>query len=1137
MRKRILGIILSILMLFNSISIESFASSRSYNEAINPGITTNSFASVVEDLFTDVPANDWTTSAIQYVYENGIMTGKGDGTFGTYDSLTRAEFVMTLYSMEGKPSVTYQNIFEDVSDGEWYSNAIIWANQNSISNGYGTEFGISDNITREQLALMIKKFSTDVCGYSTEYLQEALDSFSDKDDVSSWALEAVSWAVTKGIISGTGDGKLMPGGFATRAECAAILRTFCNSFNYFNDTSDEVIYTRGEWVSLLMDKLGYSSAALDTYIIYYYADTKDTTYGDVIEAAKSYGIINPSENDAEDVPLFYPDELATREFGAMTISNAMGYYGDYSIDCDDFSSLIYPNEVSVIVINGYIKLVNNSFYPNEAMTQRHKNIAFNKMDAINNGTIINENYENEIVYNDNVVYGDLESITDYTVVENSDGTYNISLPADLSANNIFSGSLIVLPANDTYYTGLVLEVDSVSTNGTTTNIIAGEPSGEIEDIYNTIDIQGSADALLDKITVNEGVEVIYIEIDEESPSVDSASGSIGGNSSYTLGLNVDIGDNAKLTGNIKIKSPKIDYIIDVNPGFFSLKVEEFMVSISNEMEVTAEFEYTFLDGHTLSSNYELFRIPFATPMPGLTIDVVFYLTYDISGKVSITYTIGSQQGLHIVNGTTRVINDINQEINLTWLEAEARAGIQMNVNITLCSVFDLYGIALRFGPAAKASIQTHLSATPPLTCIDGVLYLYAYMDIGADTIIGELLEDTIGFALKVDIFTESNSPLKKSLHFENGIFISDCTYGNGNISGYITAGDTSSPLTNARIMIYNDTTLLNIYYTDNEGNYYIENLSAGSYTLRISATNYQTTTFEVIVDKNNTTYVETIMLVGRNDESSGTVYGSVVNALDGSIISNTTYSLRNGLNNIAGEIVDSGNIEENYTFELASGNYTLEVGTDGFITNTINITIISGCYINQNIVLSPTGTIVDGDNLRIVLTWGDTPGDLDSHLVATDTNDSILYHTYYVNKEAYINGTRVAALDIDVTNSYGPETTTIYQIQDNEIYDFYIHDYTNLSSSYSLKMSNSNAMVKVYAGDALIATYSIPVNREGTLWHVFRYNAATKELIAINEFTYSGVPNYSTNYMSIESIIETDIQNNPKGIQSVSGNN
>ena len=183
----------------------------------------------VEEKFTDVQSGAWYVSAVQYAYDNGIMGGKSETIFAPEANLTRAEFATVLYSQSGKPAVTYRPVFKDVEKGAWYSNPVLWAYDNSIVSGYANgNFGTSDNITREQLALMMYKYAK-TKGYDTTAESGMLQKFSDEAQISTWAREAIQWAASHGIMSGKGngaDGKplLDPQGNATRAECAAMMK-------------------------------------------------------------------------------------------------------------------------------------------------------------------------------------------------------------------------------------------------------------------------------------------------------------------------------------------------------------------------------------------------------------------------------------------------------------------------------------------------------------------------------------------------------------------------------------------------------------------------------------------------------------------------------------------------------------------------------------------------------------------------------------------------------------------------------------------------------------------------------------------------------------------------------------------------
>lgn len=178
--------------------------------------------------FVDVKTSDWFYDSVKYVYENGMMKGLSDTVFAPNVTLSRAMLVTILYRLEGSPAVSEANPFSDVAEGQWYTDAVIWANANGIVSGYGNgSFGPMDNITREQMAAILMRYA----GYkgADTFARADLSGYADQDAVSSWALEAMQWANAEGLINGRTATTLAPAGETTRAEAAAILTRFCDS--------------------------------------------------------------------------------------------------------------------------------------------------------------------------------------------------------------------------------------------------------------------------------------------------------------------------------------------------------------------------------------------------------------------------------------------------------------------------------------------------------------------------------------------------------------------------------------------------------------------------------------------------------------------------------------------------------------------------------------------------------------------------------------------------------------------------------------------------------------------------------------------------------------------------------------------
>ena len=186
----------------------------------------------VQEVFADVNEGDWFVSAVQYVYDKNLMAGKGADTFAPNAPLRREEFTQILYNHMGKPEVTIDNPFADVKDG-WYKNSVLWAKENGIANGKvkdgKTVFDVGNNITREELALMFYKYAR-LRDYNLDCTEGASQGFMDSGKVSSWARQAMDWAVSQGIMSGKGatgapksEMQLDPQGKASRAECASMI--------------------------------------------------------------------------------------------------------------------------------------------------------------------------------------------------------------------------------------------------------------------------------------------------------------------------------------------------------------------------------------------------------------------------------------------------------------------------------------------------------------------------------------------------------------------------------------------------------------------------------------------------------------------------------------------------------------------------------------------------------------------------------------------------------------------------------------------------------------------------------------------------------------------------------------------------
>ena len=180
--------------------------------------------------FTDVEENGWYHTGVDFMVKNGFMNGVADDAFDVDGNLTRAQLVTILYRIAGEPESTATNPFADVADGQWYTNAVIWAAENGIVKGVNTTtFAPNDQITREQIATILFRYA------KAEKVEGKLAGFSDAGKVSDYAADAMAWAVEQGLINGISesDGKtyLAPQETATRAQIAVILMRYLTAEN------------------------------------------------------------------------------------------------------------------------------------------------------------------------------------------------------------------------------------------------------------------------------------------------------------------------------------------------------------------------------------------------------------------------------------------------------------------------------------------------------------------------------------------------------------------------------------------------------------------------------------------------------------------------------------------------------------------------------------------------------------------------------------------------------------------------------------------------------------------------------------------------------------------------------------------
>ena len=152
--------------------------------------------------YEDLDNTMWYHQGVCYMIEKGHMIGIGDNKWGPEQVITRAEIATILWRIAGSEEVDYALDFEDVEADMWYTEAIEWAVSEEVFYGYGNgKFGPNDQITREQMVTVMYRFELESGKTITADFDMA--TLSDADEISEWAVEAMTWAFDCGLILGT----------------------------------------------------------------------------------------------------------------------------------------------------------------------------------------------------------------------------------------------------------------------------------------------------------------------------------------------------------------------------------------------------------------------------------------------------------------------------------------------------------------------------------------------------------------------------------------------------------------------------------------------------------------------------------------------------------------------------------------------------------------------------------------------------------------------------------------------------------------------------------------------------------------------------------------------------------------------
>ena len=217
-------------------AIEAAESIDAVNEALAAAKAAIDAIKTLADLeaeklpFTDVTENDWFFNAVKYAYQNGIMVGDTTTTFNPHGTLKRGQLVAMLYRMAGAPEVSEKSPFTDVPEGMYYADAIAWAYENEIAYGKSaTTFDPTAEVTREEMAAFLARFAK-FQGVYEEADEKVLEKYEDVESIQDYAVPYIAWAVENGIMSGMSESVMAPTGTAKRCQAANLMMNYQLAF-------------------------------------------------------------------------------------------------------------------------------------------------------------------------------------------------------------------------------------------------------------------------------------------------------------------------------------------------------------------------------------------------------------------------------------------------------------------------------------------------------------------------------------------------------------------------------------------------------------------------------------------------------------------------------------------------------------------------------------------------------------------------------------------------------------------------------------------------------------------------------------------------------------------------------------------
>ena len=569
--------------------------------------------------------------------------------------------------------------------------------------------------------------------------------------------------------------------------------------------------TRAQWIQSLVETFSMTVEE-DNYPDNYFSDLsgEETYYRDILVAVE-FGVV-----DIEAGLPFEPDEPVTREFAAHTLNFCLGFQLDEGAEYTfrEAATVTYPTDVQVAINRGWFVLESGAFLPEKAVTAAESAAMLSDAENVLAGDIIDEDHENSFVFSDDVI-----ELPENTVVQvNSAAELVLASPAA----EIVAGDIFVV-----YFDGLptVYEADAVAVSGSLYTITVTKL--ELYDYLKSVDAEGSMTGNLADFEVAEELDAIYILEDGAQVTDVRAAGTKKIKEIYfyqqfgDLKVSINLTDmklNWKAQGSVLDKTSINVSAVVTGHTYCSVTVP-FGVSASD-----------FTKNLTLGT-YPIGNLGYVTVTANISIDGSVTVSYGANFKAGVSYSY--YEGFRIPHSFKKT------HFSLT-VEATLNASVTAKASIYEIPFLDAQCSAT---VGMKANfVARHRGEETPKLCIHTDSWIYAKVSASASVGIDApkipgAEEFKKEWSVSYDIWDRNTSPVRSVSHYEDGSYVTSCSYGETDFFGYSNhyySGYGSRYANGGVSAVANIPTYT--YTTDDAGNATITGYGGGFASLSIPAT-------------------------------------------------------------------------------------------------------------------------------------------------------------------------------------------------------------------------------------------------------------------------------------------------------------